>query len=78
MTGLGVGPRVVDEMDTREVDELMTYWIDNPPAHVALVQVRDVVIAGLGGKPPTRGRASKVSQSPDQFAAMLGVSLKDP
>ena len=87
MTGLGIGPRVVDEMDTREVDDLMAYWIDNPPAHVALVQLRDVVIAGLGGKPPSRrGDAPTPAagmvingkpQTPEQFAAMLGVKLPE-
>ena len=87
MTGLGVGPDVVGEMDMRRVNDLMDYWIDNPPPHVALLQVRDVVITGLGGKPPTK-RADAPdkaamsingrSQTPEQFAAMLGVKLEAP
>jgi hypothetical protein len=76
MTGLGVTGAVVDGMDMREINDLMDYWIDNPPPHIALVQVRDVVISGLGGKPPKRrGDAPTRKQSPEEFAAMLGVTL---
>jgi hypothetical protein len=86
MTGLGVGPRVVDEMDGREIHDLMEYWSDNPPTHIATAQTRDVVICALGGKPPSKrnpepqrsamvvnGRAA----SPEQFAAMFGVKLPE-
>jgi len=85
MTGLGVGPKVVDEMDGREIYDLMDYWADYPPAHIATTQLRDVVIAGLGGKPPPRrvtasstglavnGKAA----TPEQFAALFGVKLPE-
>ena len=77
-------PREVWEMDMREVNDLMAAWIDNPPPHVALIQLRDVVITGLGGKPPARGATAKKSSgltvggqatTPEQFAAMFGVKL---
>ncbi|MEY2668866.1 MAG: hypothetical protein RJA59_1504 [Pseudomonadota bacterium] len=77
MTGLGVGPKVVDEMDGREISDLMDYWADHPPAHIAAAQVRDVVISALGGTPPSKRPAAK-AQSPEQFAAMLGVNLEAP
>ena len=86
MTGLGVGPRVVDEMDGREIHDLMDYWLDNPPSHIATVQTRDVVIAALGGKPPAKRSQEQSagamvvngkSATPEQFAAMLGVKLPE-
>lgn len=86
MTGLGVGPDVVLEMDMRRLNDLMSYWIDNPPAHIATVQTRDVVITGLGGKPPSKRSAAVAASglavngqatTPEQFAAMLGVRLPE-
>ena len=84
MTGLGVGPDVVLEMDMRRLNDLMSYWLDNPPAHIATLQTRDVVIAGLGGKPPAKRSGSSAgglavggkAATPEQFAAMLGVRLE--
>lgn len=88
MTGLGVGPAVVDQMDGREMHDLMDYWADHPPAHIAAVQLRDVVITALGGKPPAlRAPSNRAApsgavvvngqvQSPESFAAMLGVKLE--
>mgnify|MGYP003444469927 CR=1 FL=1 len=81
MTGLGVGPRVVDEMDTREVDDLMCYWVDHPPAHIAVSRI----YYALGGKPSQRSGSVRAgdgvvvngkAQTPEQFAAMLGVKLE--
>jgi hypothetical protein len=86
MTGLGVGPDVVSEMDMRRLNDLMDYWIDHPPSHVATAQTRDVVISALGGTPPTKqsaaARAAGLSvngrsASPEQFAAMFGVTLPE-
>lgn len=74
MTGLGVGPREVDEMDMREINDLMDYWVDYPPPHVALVQVRDVVITGLGGTPPSR-KVAKRETTPQELAALVGLDL---
>lgn len=84
MTGLGVGPDVVGEMDLRRLNDLMDYWIDHPPAHIATLQTRDVVISALGGKPPAKRGTSATggglavngkAATPEQFAAMLGVRL---
>lgn len=69
----------------REINDLMGYWTDSPPAHVAATQLRDVVLTAFGGKPPAK-RAARVegmivngkAQSPEQFAAMLGVKLEAP
>lgn len=85
MTGLGVGPRVVDEMDGREIHDLMDYWLDNPPSHIATLQTRDVVICALGGKPPAKRSAAPAAglavngkaTSPEQFAALFGVKLPE-
>ena len=84
-TGLGCTAAVVDGMDMREVNDLMGYWTDNPPAHVAVTQLRDVVLTAFGGKPPERRRAEVKGVSiggqaatPEQFAAMLGVKLEAP
>lgn len=63
-------------MDLREVNDLMGYWIDNPPAHVASRQLRDVVIRAFGGTPPSTTRAV-VAQTPDQLAAVLGLGGED-
>ena len=86
MTGLGVGPDVVGEMDMRRLNDLMDYWIDHPPAHIATLQTRDVVIYALGGKPPARRNTVPAhgglavngkATTPEQFAAMFGVKLPE-
>ena len=81
-TGLGVLPREVWEMDMREVNDLMATWIDSPPPHVVLSQIRDVVITGLGGKVPQKKTAPTAGvrvggkvQTPEQLAKMFGIDL---
>jgi hypothetical protein len=73
MTGLGVTASVVDEMDMREINDLMAYWSKHPPAHIAIRQTRDVVIHALGGKPPEAEPAKK--STAEELAAMFGLSL---
>jgi hypothetical protein len=77
-------PSEVRKMRWSEVTDLTTAWADAPPTHVGVVQLRDVVISGLGGTPPSRRAlsdsgavvANGKATSPEAFAAMLGVSLE--
>jgi hypothetical protein len=62
-------------MDVREVNDLMDHWIDNPPVHVAVRQLRDVVISAFGGRPPSRSSRGG-GQSPEQLLGALGVNLE--
>jgi len=45
-------PGEIKRMKMGEARRLLDYWADRPPPHIALIQVRNVVIAGLGGTPP--------------------------
>ena len=64
---------VVDEMDMREINDLMDYWRRHPPTHIAARHTRDVVITALGGKPPEGEPAKKATA--EELAAMFGLSL---
>ena len=63
-------------MDMREVNDLMDYWTDHPPTHVATRQV----FGALGGR--TGSSSSSVAgpstthvTTPEQLAATLGMDL---
>lgn len=77
MTGLGVGPRVVDQMDCREINDLMAYWKDHSPPHIAMHRV----FLALGGRvtsaaePMVPGTTSRIT-TPEQLVAELGMSLE--
>ena len=63
-----MGPRVVDEMDMREINDLMAYWKDNPPPHVASMRV----YYALGGKP---AKETVRVTTAEGFAAAMGMKL---
>ena len=67
-------------MRMRDVKRLLSYWADSPPAHVGVLHVRDVVISGLGGKPPERKGHKPKKASAEELAAMFGMTLpvKEP
>ena len=76
MTGLGVGPRVVDEMDCREINDLLAYWKDHSPPHIAMHRV----FLALGGKvgsgdPPPGQSVSRHITTPEQLAAEFGLAI---
>ena len=54
----------------RDIQRLLAYWADNPPPHVAMLQVRDVVITALGGEPPKRKTDKVEYTSADEWAAL--------
>jgi hypothetical protein len=63
-------------MDVREVNDLMAYWADHPPSHIAAAQLRDVVISAFGGKPQSLSSASRSGAGIEQLVAALGVNLE--
>lgn len=61
-------------MRMRDARRLLKYWSDAPPAHLAALQIRDVVITACGGTPPTPKSSEPTMTSPEEWTA-LAVSL---
>jgi hypothetical protein len=73
-------------MRMSEINDLAEAWRETPPPHIGITHLRDVVIVGLGGKPPSAlphpSEGGKMSvngkaTTPEQFAAMFGVKLPE-
>ncbi len=75
-TGLGKLPDEVGRMRMSQVNRILAAWAHSPPQHIAVRQLRDIVIVAFGGKPPS-DRPKRVVTA-EEFAAATGLKLPKP